>query len=279
LTVPQDAAVLPIKEDSTALGGVARHSTIVNGFLLTKGHLFSTPRDSALLRIDSLIVDYLHENVLRDNDPATIDGYRATLADFSAFVARTAPLTFSDAAAGWIADRRKRVAETTMGSSLGAFRTFVNWLRKRKLVPDSLRIKVKIVRGAPRAVALEDISRAAAAAAPHTRLLMAFLLDTSLRISEAISVTTEAFDRTEPVVYVPRTKGRKPRVVAMGPDVHALCLERAAAIKPGARLFPHHRRTYFERIRAAGDAVGIKLMPHSFRHSVLAPVFPDSPDA
>jgi len=104
------------------------------------------------------------------------------------------------------------------------------------------------------------------------RLLIKFLFATGLRISEALSLTTQMIGTHEgkAVLFI-KGKGNKPRLVAC-PDSFAYQLKSYAfdkGMKPGDRIFDIDRRRAWQIITKAGKDAHInkRIYPHLLRHS------------
>lgn len=104
------------------------------------------------------------------------------------------------------------------------------------------------------------------------RLLVKLLFATGLRISEALSLTTQMIGAHEgrAVLYV-KGKGSKPRLVAC-PDGIAHQLKSYAfdtGMTPGDRIFDIDRRRAWQIITKAGKDAHInkRIYPHLLRHS------------
>lgn len=104
------------------------------------------------------------------------------------------------------------------------------------------------------------------------RLLVKLLFATGLRISEALSLTTQMIGTHEgrAVLFI-KGKGSKPRLVAC-PDGIAHQLKSCAfdrGLTPGDRIFEIDRRRAWQIITKAGKDAQInkKIYPHLLRHS------------
>jgi site-specific recombinase XerD len=104
------------------------------------------------------------------------------------------------------------------------------------------------------------------------RLLIKLLFATGLRISEALSLTTQMVGTHEgrAVLFI-KGKGNKPRLVAC-PDNFAHQLKSYAfdkKLKPEDKIFGIDRRRAWQIITKAGkDAdIGKRIYPHLLRHS------------
>ena len=103
-------------------------------------------------------------------------------------------------------------------------------------------------------------------------LLILTLLQTGLRISEALSITPRRIGSHagHPVLYI-EGKGKKPRLVAC-PDLLAHRLKSYAfdrGLGLDDRLFPINRKWAWQILKAAAERAGIakRVYPHLLRHS------------
>lgn len=104
------------------------------------------------------------------------------------------------------------------------------------------------------------------------RLLIKLLFATGLRISEALSLTTQMIGTHEgrAVLFI-KGKGNKPRLVAC-PDSYAHQLKSYAfdkKLKPEDKIFGIDRRRAWQIITKAGKDADIskRIYPHLLRHS------------
>jgi integrase/recombinase XerD len=165
----------------------------------------------------------------------------------------------------------------TLRGYVRALRTFTRWLADEGAVPaDPLaRLRGPRVDEALREVPTDDeLARILRAVAPGRRLVVALLLGTGLRTSEACALDCRDVERGSIAVRHP--KGRRARLLPLDPATEAIvrsCLRVAARgpreplllSRAGDRVTPNAVRQLL-RDAAARAGLAIPVSPHVLRH-------------
>lgn len=202
---------------------------------------------------------------------------------------------------------RGATAPASLQQRIGALRTFFRWLVREGRVAASPMDRIaspRVKRPLPRVLEVDEASRvvedprgglAPARRAPPRRAaadpaadpareawralrdaaLLEVLYGAGLRVSELAALDVADVDLAEAIVRVRSGKGRKSRVVPIGPPaVDAVRAWRAAAGLAEGALFRNVRggrlttRALYDVVRAAGAANGVQgVHPHALRHS------------
>ena len=105
------------------------------------------------------------------------------------------------------------------------------------------------------------------------KLLILLLFETGIRVSEALSLTPRLIGQSEgkPVIYLKKSKGRKPRMVACPEDLAHRIRSYAYSKEIGIddRIFAINRKRAWQIVKLAGEKAGIqkRVWPHLLRHS------------
>ncbi|MCL0094295.1 site-specific integrase [Dehalococcoidales bacterium] len=103
-------------------------------------------------------------------------------------------------------------------------------------------------------------------------LLILYLFETGLKISEALSLTPRSIGQYDgkPVIYI-KGEGRRPRMVACPENLAHRLKSYAYSKQIGLddRIFDINRKRAWQIIKTAGEKAGIqkRVWPHLFRHS------------
>jgi integrase/recombinase XerC len=252
------------------------------------------------------IADFLQERARRNDSPHTLRNYDADLREFLGYF--TAPGAEPPALAEfdltilreWLAhlyDRGQKPA--TIRRKLASARSLFRFLsREHRITGDPARLlrlpkMPKTLPQVPNAEvtnALVDGSSREELGRPHPardRLLLELLYGSGLRISEAVGLNLDDFDRTERWMRV-RGKGKKERQVPYGAKSAAALdayLEVRGAANEGALFLNHRGKRLTDRgarnvIRfyasfVAGDS---SIHPHTLRHAFATHLLSDGAD-
>ena len=105
------------------------------------------------------------------------------------------------------------------------------------------------------------------------KLLTLLMFETGLRVSEALSLRPRLIGQSEgqPVIYLKKGKGRKPRMVACSEDLAHRIKSYAYSKEIGIddRIFPINRKRAWQIAKLAGEKTGIQkeVYLHLLRHS------------
>lgn len=190
----------------------------------------------------------------------------------------------------WLTARRETVLayigrsqqSRTRNQYLGALRAFYAWAMREEFVradPTAGIDRVREPRSLPRPLTRQQAKAMLAAArtiSPRAGAVVALLLFSGLRRTEALSLMWGDVDLTNGVVRVENGKGGKDRQVPVPPLlVEALCVWRARSVE-GAWVFPSeyrpgehlHANTLWRDVQLAAEAARIEgVTPHRLRHS------------
>lgn len=258
--------------------------------------------------LEAAISDFMGELARRNDSPHTLRNYEADLRDFAAYfspegAAPPQPAEFDLLALReWLAhlyDREHKPA--TIRRKLAAIRAFFRFLsREHRISADPARLlrlprMPKTLPGVPNAEVTNSMLDGALPKGmepPHPkrdRLLLEILYGCGLRVSEAVGLNVEDFDRHERWVRV-RGKGRKERQVPYGAKaaqaLDAYLKLRAPAPSQTAPLFLNHHRgrltdrgarniVKFYATWVVGDS---SIHPHTLRHAFATHLLSDGAD-
>ncbi|MBP5981645.1 MAG: site-specific tyrosine recombinase XerD [Halomonas sp.] len=173
---------------------------------------------------------------------------------------------------------------------LSSLRSFYRWARLHGHVASDPLAEVKLPRvlpGLPNTLEEAEVERLLMAPDVETplgvrdRTMLELLYACGLRVSELVSLTSDAVNLRQGVVRV-RGKGDKDRLVPMGEEAadwlaHYMKTARPAlmndptkpALFPGRSDKPMTRQTFWHRIKAHSITAGITrpLSPHTLRHA------------
>jgi integrase/recombinase XerC len=257
--------------------------------------------------VEQAIDDFLGERARRNDSPNTLRSYSADLREFLEYFsppqAEPPPLAGIDLLAlrEWLAhlyDRNQKAA--TIRRKLASLRSLFRYLsREHRIETDPARLlrlpkMPKTIPEVPNAEvtnAMIDGSMNQGLAKPfptRDRLLLELLYGCGLRVSEAVGLNLEDFDRTEGWLRV-RGKGRKERQVPYG-EKAADSLSNYLAVRiseaerqalflnhRGARLTDRGARNIvkFYATYVAGDS---SIHPHTLRHAFATHLLSDGAD-
>lgn len=182
----------------------------------------------------------------------------------------------------WLA--RGASAPASLQRRIACLRTFYRWMAREGLVAESPAARLRgprVKRPVPTVLEVEEAKAVVEEAwgeGPRllrNRAILEIGYGSGLRASELAGLDVDDLDLEQGLVRVRQGKGRKDRVVPLGPPaadaVRALLVERGAAPGP---LFLNGRggrlgvRALFDVVRAAGRAQGRPdTHPHALRHS------------
>lgn len=219
----------------------------------------------------------------RAASPHTIRAYRAEL---SGLAAQMAP---RDLAQATVLDLRRWLAQgasspASLQRRIASLRTFYRWMLREKRVAESPAERLRsprVKRPVPTTLEVDEASAVAERATGdgvrllRNRALLELAYGAGLRVSELAGLDVHDLDLDGGLVRVRQGKGRKDRVVPVGPPAvaatKAWLAERGAADGP---LFTNGRggrlgvRAIFDVVRAAGRAQDRPdAHPHALRHS------------
>jgi len=267
---------------------------------------------SSSVPLSDLLSAFLEELVyVRRLSKETVRAYRANVTEFllSTQTRLAKPLTASDldvwAVRSFLSLRHGKEQAITTGRKLSALRTFFDFLRRKKVVPENVAKAVERKKAplplpeffTPEQTAAlldplvphEDDSPAKQAVLLRDRALLELIYGAGLRVSEAVQldVTDVQLDHTDGPILLLRIrhgKGRKERIAPAGEKAHAalkrylpvrtefgpsrtdLSQEQALFLSVrGSRLGVREVRRILDRAATKSDLP--KTHPHALRHS------------
>ncbi len=258
--------------------------------------------------LETAIGDFLQDLARRNDSPHTLRNYAADLGEFLAYFSPAdsdpPPLAAIDLLTlrEWLAnlyDRNQKPA--TIRRKMASLRSLFRYLsREHRIEADPARLLrlPKMPRTLPQVPnaevtsALIDGSSREDLARPYPardRLLLELLYGCGLRVSEAVGLNLEDFDRSECWIRV-RGKGKKERQVPYGSrSAEALQVylsDRQTSARRSTPLFLNHRGTRisdrgardivkFYSTFVAGDS---SIHPHTLRHAFATHLLSDGAD-
>jgi site-specific recombinase XerD len=219
--------------------------------------------------------------LLQGVTPATLACYACSWAAVSRYL--PAGLAVADLERSHLADaamelRKRGCCPVTVNSYLRPWNTFLRWAYREELAGKLIRLeRIKEGEEIPKVLTPEDLRialryRGVTFSQQRAATLIALLLDTGLRISEAVSLDRSSVDLDQCTLTVLRGKGRKPRVVPISQE----CRRRLVAWlrqhehKPlwptvsGTRMKITSTKMQIQRLAAR---LGIRMSPHRLRHT------------
>jgi integrase/recombinase XerC len=258
--------------------------------------------------LSAAIADFLAERARRNDSPHTIRNYGGDLADFCQYLAQAATPKIAELdlllLREWLASLYDRgLKPATIRRKMASVRALFRFLsREARIATDPARLlrlprmpktlpevpNAEITNALVDGVGREDLTR------PHPardRLLLELLYGCGLRISEAVGLNLEDFDRTEQWIRV-RGKGRKERQVPFGSKAAAALghwlevrglEERKSLLNAlflnhrGQRLSDRGARNIvkFYATYVTGDS---SIHPHTLRHAFATHLLGDGAD-
>ena len=188
-------------------------------------------------------------------------------------------------------------APSTRGRNFASLNKFLNWCARFEIIPANPLARLKGPKWgewAPRAIPTEqllNLKEEIKRLPPRERLLFTLLLETGMRISEALGIRLESIDFTpEQEFVIIRGKGDRIRLVPLLPEMDCLGLlkeyitDRKLVDGPlfrphsGKKAQPMSYRTalfYWEQLR---EKAGLNYEIHQLRHSCATSLLNDGVD-
>jgi integrase/recombinase XerD len=209
---------------------------------------------------------------------------RTSLRQFAAYLVNRSPAFPRQ---GWRRNSGERLSSKTVHNTMVSLRTFFKFLADEGIMADNLSsvlvpppVRQRVIQ------ALTPAQVQALLARPKRRTftgqrahaLITLLLDTGLRVSEALSLRVEDVNWREGLLTV-MGKGGKERQVPFGATVRRLLWRYVAgrgevlghelvfAKRSGERLKPRHLQSALKRYGEKARITGVRLSPHTLRHT------------
>jgi len=116
---------------------------------------------------------------------------------------------------------------------------------------------------------VDEILQAAETSSLRDYLLLRFMWRTGVRVSEVLNVTPKDVEFKNRVVNIRKAKGGRQRRVPLDQDSLEMLSEYISALNiPEDRpVFPIKRDRVFKIVKKHGNIAGVKIHPHTLRHS------------
>jgi len=116
---------------------------------------------------------------------------------------------------------------------------------------------------------VEEILQAAETSSTRDYLLLRFMWRTGVRVSEVINVTPNDIEFKNRAVNIRKAKGGRQRRVYLDEDTLKMLSEYILALDTpeDSPIFPISRVQVFYIVKKYGNMVGVKIHPHTLRHS------------
>jgi integrase/recombinase XerD len=116
---------------------------------------------------------------------------------------------------------------------------------------------------------VDEILQAAETSSLRDYLLLRFMWRTGVRVSEVLNVTPKDVEFKNRVVNIRKAKGGRQRRVPLDQDSLEMLSEYISALNiPEDRpVFPIKRDRVFKIVKKYGNIAGVKIHPHTLRHS------------
>lgn len=116
---------------------------------------------------------------------------------------------------------------------------------------------------------VDEILLAAETSSLRDYLLLRFMWRTGVRVSEVINVTPKDIEFKNRVVNVRKAKGGRQRRVPLDQDSLKMLSDYilASNILEDQPVFPIKRDRVFKIVKRYGNTAGVKIHPHTLRHS------------
>ncbi|MGZ4902627.1 MAG: tyrosine-type recombinase/integrase, partial [Halobacteriota archaeon] len=116
---------------------------------------------------------------------------------------------------------------------------------------------------------VDELLQAAKACSQRDYLLLDFMWRTGVRVSEVINVKLQDIEHKNNVVNIRKAKGGKQRRVLIGDETLETLSDYISEqnIPKDQPIFPITRQHVFRLVNRYGNTVGVKIHPHTLRHS------------
>ncbi len=116
---------------------------------------------------------------------------------------------------------------------------------------------------------VDEILRAAEMSSTRDYLLLRFMWRTGVRVSEVINVTPKDVEFKNGVVNIRKAKGGRQRRVPLDEETLKMLSDYVLTLNTpeDQPIFPIRRNRVFNIVKKYGNMVGVKIHPHTLRHS------------
>lgn len=240
------------------------------------------------LRLDAVAAAFLADCRARQLSPHTLEHYQGSIDSYRRFLGAepadhvVADLAI-DRARAWAASLAVSRTPASVGDAIAGLKVFSHWLVNEGLIRSDPLAQLRKPRApAPliRPFERDQMAVLLRAAPPHLAIVLRLLLDTGLRISEALALRVE--DVRDGSIHVRHGKGDRERVVPYGRTFDAalrryLNRERRFPVRDphealflntrGDPLMPKAVAQALRRIGLERGINGVRVSPHTFRHT------------
>ncbi len=250
-------------------------------------------RSAPAVSLSSALTELLADCQLRGLSPHTIEWYQYTLRPFIRFAGEDASAVDEQMVRHFLAEQATRVAPRRVNHYREAIYRFYEWMLSEEYVAVNPAARIDKMREPRKLIeAFTEAEVVALLEQPDTRtflglrdcVFMLLLLDTGLRLSEALGLTLEDVDIDQRTIKVVG-KGNKERIVgfsdALLRELLGYMARREAVLDAGGQpdcpwMFPnqHARKLAPRGIRmqltkyATQAGIGrVRVSPHTFRHT------------
>jgi integrase/recombinase XerD len=212
--------------------------------------------------------DFLkHGKYLRNWSPRTLRTYRQAWSSFQSSLPGKASEPTKAQLEAWVVWMRERgVSPSGCNMYIRTMNSYLSWLHVEHGLE---KLKLKLLREPKKQMVVldaRDIKVVVSTGKPRTRVLMSLLLDTGLRIDEALSLLWEHVDMDSCLLAV-RGKGEKHRRIPFSLELRKVLFRYGKGkdkgyvfhTRNGTKLM--YRNVYREIFKACGKS------PHKFRHT------------
>jgi integrase/recombinase XerD len=230
--------------------------------------------------LQSVIAEFLADCRRRNLSPRTLECYTDVLCGFAKGLPLDADLAALDLASAraWLDSKADR-APATRALYVRVLRRFGRWAageHETYAFPLTRLGQPVVPDRASRALAPAQVAELLARAPEPANYAIAFLLETGLRASEAVSVTLE--DLSPDGILVRHAKGARERIVPMSRSLAVATRRYLARVRPAyvedsdeptllvnTRGRPYTRHTLHRLVARTAESAGLRLSPHDLR--------------
>ncbi len=244
------------------------------------------------MTISTVIEEFMLDQRVRGNSPATLEYYERTLrffTDFIGFKAQLSDITLRDCKEYAAELQRSSITSVSVQSYVRGLRAFLRWCYENDYLESDICAKFKLPKATRKIIDVltdEEVSCVLCSfnspgwLSARNRLIVALMLDSGLRLHEVVSLTVNSVHLKERYIIVQRGKGDKQRIVPIG-SYTATVLEdylrdiswahlKPLIIKVSSSGIPEAitDTTLKQLFRKLKDRTGIeRLHPHLLRHT------------
>jgi len=219
--------------------------------------------------------------------PSTLRNYRFAAKAFTAHMDTSRPLADLDKAtlkALVVSLAGAGLSPVSINTYTKTLNTFLRWAQEEGLAPERLRVQPLMTSSKlPEILTPEQINALLACkpstfAARRTHTLCLMILDTGLRLSEALDLRRADVDMEGAIVNVASGKGRRQRHVPISGRMIGYLLrwlrrhrhDQVFPTQLGGEMTARQTLSNFKAIQRAVGISGVRFSPHTLRHSMAS---------